>query len=82
MHWLILLGLWILIGSIFVVALSDAIPTWIRRRRAWKDFIRAIEQNDPAAAYRAALQIEDPTMVLWARLSRAVEIDLAQPSTE
>jgi hypothetical protein len=70
MHWLILLGLWILLGSIFVVALSDAIPTWMRRRRAWKDFIRAIEQNDPRAAYTAALRTEHPTMIRWAALSQ------------
>jgi hypothetical protein len=72
MHWLILLGLWILIGSIFVVALSDAIPTRMRRRRAWKDFIHALEQNDPYAAYAAALRTEHPTMVGWAALSQSL----------
>lgn len=72
MHWLILLGLWILIGSIFVVTLSDAIPTRMRRRRAWKDFIRALEQNDSHAAYAAALRTEHPAMVVWATLSQSL----------
>jgi hypothetical protein len=73
MHWLVLLGLWILIGSVFIAALSDAIPTWWRRRQAWNAFVRAIEQDDPIAACRAALQTDHPTMIRWARLSQSCD---------